>query len=43
MPIDAIFFDNKRTAANRLRCKQNEIEWYRDHLFVNEEASEGGE
>ena len=36
-------FANKRTAANRLRCKQNEIEWYRDHLFVNEEASEGGE
>ena len=36
-------FANKRTGANRLRCKQNEIEWYRDHLFVNEEASEGGE
>ena len=36
-------FANKRTAANRLRCKQNEIEWYRNHLFVNEEASEGGE
>lgn len=36
-------FANKRTGANRLRCKQNEIEWYRDHLFVNEEASEGGQ
>lgn len=37
-----VILANKRTAANRLRCKQNEIAWYRDHLFVNNEGSEEG-
>ena len=35
-----ILFADKRTPANRLRCKQNETSWYRDHLFVNEENTE---
>jgi hypothetical protein len=35
---------NKRTGANRLRCKQGEIPWYKDHLFMkNDDTEEGGE
>ena len=28
---------NKRTGANRLRCKQGEIPWYKEHLFLNQQ------
>lgn len=41
-----IIYANKRTPANRIRCKQNETPWYRDHLFLmnnDEENTEGGE
>lgn len=34
---------NKRTGANRLRCKQGEIPWYKDHLFMRNDAGEGDE
>ena len=36
-----VIMANKRTPANRLRCKQNETPWYRKHLFVNDENAEG--
>lgn len=34
---------NKRTGANRLRCKSGEIPWYKEHLFMNNEGAEGGD
>ena len=34
---------NKRTGANRLRCKSGEIPWYKEHLFMNNEGAEEGD
>lgn len=31
---------NKRTGANRLKCKQNEIPWYKEHLFLRNDDTE---
>ena len=36
---DLVLIANKRQGANKLRCKQNEQNWYRKHLFLNDENS----
>lgn len=40
---DITIVANKRTGANRLRCKQGEIPWYREHLFMKDDGSDSGE
>ena len=39
---DLVLIANKRQGASKLRCKQNEQEWYRKHLFLNDENSGEG-
>ena len=35
---DTIIYAEKRGPGNRLKCKQGEIAWYKDHLFRQEET-----
>lgn len=42
-PEDIVLIANKRSGATKLRCKQGEIPWYKEHLFLNQENSEEGE
>ena len=37
-PEDIVLIANKRSGINKLRCKQGEIPWYKEHLFLNQEA-----
>lgn len=34
-----IIYAEKRSPGNRLRCKQGDMEWFKDHLFRREEPS----
>lgn len=38
-----VLIANKRTGISKLKCKQAEIPWYKDHLFLNEETGQGEE
>ena len=36
-----VLIANKRTGSNRLRCKQDDKEWYKKHLILNNSDDEG--
>lgn len=35
-----VLLANSRAGASRLKCKQSDIEWYKKHLYLNDEPSE---